>query len=71
MIKIKTYSIPKSDGTGGAGGETTIVQNITNAINNDWFYFDAQRNCVVCKYDLVSVGNIAAYADSAQTEEEP
>ena len=67
MINIKTYSIPKTGGTGGTGGGgTTIVQNITNTITNDWFYFDAQRQCVVCKYDLVSVGNVAAYANSGQ-----
>lgn len=64
MINIKTYLAPKKNSPQAANSQTSSAYNnaITNFIN-DWFYYDAENNAVVCRYDFYSVGNVAAYAN--------
>lgn len=66
MINIKAYLVPKKNVKNTTVSQSTVISNASDAINNfinDWFYYDAENNAVVCRYDFYSVGNVAAYAD--------
>ena len=63
MIKIKAYGVPKKNGSSSVNtgrGSTSIITNSSQALADNWFYFNNDYNAVCCRYDFYSVGGITA-----------
>lgn len=68
MINIKVYAKKKNNG-GGSVNVSTTSTTVSSDINiSDWFYFDPDTQSVVCKYQLMSVGDIVSLKRDEEQE---
>ena len=69
MINIKVYSKSKKNSGGGSTSSTTSAS--TSAHQNqlsEWFYFDPDTQSVVCKYQLMSQGDIISLKNNEEQQ---
>lgn len=70
MINIKVYSKKKQNS--GGGSTSTSTTSISSDVNiSDWFYFDPDTQSVVCKYQLMAVGDIIGLKNTEEEQQEP
>lgn len=68
MINIKVYSKKKQNS--GGGSTSTSTTSISSDVNiSDWFYFDPDTQSVVCKYQLMAVGDIIGLKNTEEEQE--
>jgi len=71
MINIKVYS-KKKQNSGSGSTSTTSTTSISSDVNiSDWFYFDPDTQSVVCKYQLMAVGDIICLKNTEEEQQEP
>lgn len=69
MINIKVYSKKKQNS--GGGSTSTSTASISSDVNiSDWFYFDPDTQSVVCKYQLMAVGDIIGLKNTEEEEQQ-
>lgn len=72
MINIKVYSKKKQNSGGGSTSTTSTTSISSSDVNiSDWFYFDPDTQSVVCKYQLMAVGDIIGLKNTEEEQQEP